>query len=185
MLAVSKIEQPGAINWASIPPFTPTSQDVHLHQIALKSKSKYKASTSSISGLFSHVYQVMSNFRPVDTSSLSKAFEYQSKNFSGIVLRKPANVILRTKVSARSRCVHSLQNHPPASATASCADPAHTPFPISTSLISCFTTPLMQNLFFSHALSLSCVLVARPIFRSLSDHHGPVFVAGRHYRHRR
>lgn len=39
----------------------------------------------------------MSNFRPVDTSMLSRAFDFQSKNFSGVILKKPAAVILRPK----------------------------------------------------------------------------------------
>jgi hypothetical protein len=39
----------------------------------------------------------MSNFRPVDTSMLSRAFDFQSKNFSGVILKKPVAVILRPK----------------------------------------------------------------------------------------
>jgi hypothetical protein len=58
MCAVSKIEQPENINWLGIAPFTPSSRDTQLHKLAMEHKAKYKASTSSITGLFSHIYQV-------------------------------------------------------------------------------------------------------------------------------
>jgi len=65
---VSKIEQPEAINWNSIPPFTPSSKDEHLHMIAKRVKAKFKASTSSISGLLGHIYQVTSLEIPFNPS---------------------------------------------------------------------------------------------------------------------
>ena len=42
-----------------VPAFVPPSFDDTLHALSLKHKVKYKASTSSITGLLSHVYQVL------------------------------------------------------------------------------------------------------------------------------
>ena len=56
-----------------------------------------QASTSSITGLLSHVYQVISNFRPADTSQLSAAFKNESNSFSFSVLKMPVAAILRAK----------------------------------------------------------------------------------------
>jgi len=94
---VRTIVQPKDINWDAIAPFTPPSYDDTLHELAVKHKSKYKASTSSITGLLSHVYQVVSNFRPADTSGLSAAFKGQPNTFSYTVLKKPVEVLLRKK----------------------------------------------------------------------------------------
>jgi hypothetical protein len=46
------------------------------------SATNAQASTSSITGLLSHIYQVISNFRPVDTSGLSAAFKDQPNSFT-------------------------------------------------------------------------------------------------------
>ena len=53
-----RIVQPEHINWEAIPPFTPASQDSVLHELTVTHGARYKASTSSITGLLSHVYQV-------------------------------------------------------------------------------------------------------------------------------
>lgn len=94
---VRTIVQPKDINWEAVAPFTPPSFDDTLHELAVKHKSKYKASTSSITGLLSHVYQVISNYRPADTSGLSAAFKGQPNTFSYTVLKKPVGVLLRKK----------------------------------------------------------------------------------------
>ena len=57
------IVQPKDINWEAIAPFTPPSRDSTLHELTLKHKAKYKASTSSITGLLGHVYLITSNYR--------------------------------------------------------------------------------------------------------------------------
>lgn len=56
---VRTIVQPQDINWEAVPAFVPPSFDDTLHALSLKHKVKYKASTSSITGLLSHVYQVL------------------------------------------------------------------------------------------------------------------------------
>jgi hypothetical protein len=83
-----RIVQPEHINWEAIAPFTPASQDAVLHELAVSHGARYKASTSSITGLLSHVYQARtpppplpgdcrraetSNFRPVETPGLCRA----------------------------------------------------------------------------------------------------------------
>ncbi len=91
---VRTIVQPKDINWEAVAPFTPPSFDDTLHNLAVKHKVKYKASTSSITGLLSHVYQIISNYRPADTSGLSAAFRDQPNSFSYTVPKRPVSVLL-------------------------------------------------------------------------------------------
>eukprot|EP00291_Cryptomonas_curvata_P016222 CAMPEP_0172155286 /NCGR_PEP_ID=MMETSP1050-20130122/2538_1 /TAXON_ID=233186 /ORGANISM="Cryptomonas curvata, Strain CCAP979/52" /LENGTH=718 /DNA_ID=CAMNT_0012824161 /DNA_START=44 /DNA_END=2195 /DNA_ORIENTATION=+ len=92
-----RIVQPERINWEAIPPFTPASRDASLHALAVSHRARYKASTSSITGLLSHCYQVVSNFRPVETRALSKSFKDASSSFTLTQLKKPVVVFLRPR----------------------------------------------------------------------------------------
>mmetsp|Transcript_7465 Transcript_7465/g.11760 ORF Transcript_7465/g.11760 Transcript_7465/m.11760 type:complete len:328 (+) Transcript_7465:107-1090(+) len=77
-----KIEQPHRINWAALTTFVPPSNDPTLHRLTLEQNKKYKASTSSITGLLGSVFQVLSNDRPVDLSSLSEQYQDMSRKYT-------------------------------------------------------------------------------------------------------
>jgi len=91
---LKKIAQPDEINWAGIPPFIPPSQDAKLNKLAAEHGASFQASTSSISGLYSHAYMLLSNWKPVDISKFSSAFRNMPNQFTSTIRLKPAVVHL-------------------------------------------------------------------------------------------
>lgn len=59
-----------------------TSQDETLTSIAKEKKLKYMGSSSSMTGLLSHFHFLLSNWRSINVSMLSKDFPVQSKKFT-------------------------------------------------------------------------------------------------------
>ncbi|KAI0250740.1 mitochondrial protein Pet127-domain-containing protein [Lactifluus subvellereus] len=62
--------------------FLPSSRDQDLYVVAQREGRKYAGSTSSMSGLLSQLYYLISGDKPVDTSNLSKSFRTQPQTFT-------------------------------------------------------------------------------------------------------
>ncbi|KAI6012982.1 mitochondrial protein Pet127-domain-containing protein [Pisolithus marmoratus] len=73
--------------------FVRSSQDNDLHILAKRHNRPFVGSTSSLTGLLSHVYFLVSGDRAVDTSPLSRAFAHESTTFTP-GQRMPTSVIL-------------------------------------------------------------------------------------------
>ncbi|KAG0693199.1 mitochondrial protein Pet127-domain-containing protein [Suillus ampliporus] len=74
--------------------FIRSSQDNDLHTLAKIHSRPYVGSTSSLTGLLSHIYFLMSGGKDIDTSVLSGAFAHEPTNFTP-GQRMPASVVLR------------------------------------------------------------------------------------------
>ncbi|KIK28182.1 hypothetical protein PISMIDRAFT_7693 [Pisolithus microcarpus 441] len=73
--------------------FVRSSQDNDLHILAKQHNRPFVGSTSSLTGLLSHVYFLVSGDRAVDTSPLSRAFAHEVTTFTP-GQRMPTSVIL-------------------------------------------------------------------------------------------
>ncbi|KAI9443275.1 mitochondrial protein Pet127-domain-containing protein [Lactarius indigo] len=65
-----------------LPPFLPSSRDQDLHVIAKREGRKYAGSTSSMSGLLSQLYYLISGDKPINASNLSNGFSTQPQTFT-------------------------------------------------------------------------------------------------------
>ncbi|KAI8644545.1 mitochondrial protein Pet127-domain-containing protein, partial [Parasitella parasitica] len=92
---LENITQPVDFDYDSLQPYITSSQDTTLVDLARKMQKRYIGSTSSVSATLSHFYFVMSNFKPVETSFLSQAFQNEAKFTRGS--RTPASIYLRWK----------------------------------------------------------------------------------------
>ncbi|KAI6125840.1 mitochondrial protein Pet127-domain-containing protein [Pisolithus croceorrhizus] len=73
--------------------FVRSSQDNDLRILAKQHNRPFVGSTSSLTGLLSHVYFLVSGDRAIDTSPLSRAFAYEATTFTP-GQRMPTSVIL-------------------------------------------------------------------------------------------
>ncbi|KAI0086464.1 mitochondrial protein Pet127-domain-containing protein [Irpex rosettiformis] len=62
--------------------FMPSSKDDDLHTLAKRTHSRYTGSTSSLTGMLSQIYLMLSCERPVDLSTLSSAFKKEPSSFT-------------------------------------------------------------------------------------------------------
>ncbi|KAG6335961.1 hypothetical protein ID866_3114 [Astraeus odoratus] len=76
--------------------FVKSSQDNDLHELAKRHDRPFVGSTSSLTGLLSHIYFLVSGDREVDTSPLSRAFAHEPATFTP-GQRMPTSVILNYK----------------------------------------------------------------------------------------
>ncbi|KIM52747.1 hypothetical protein SCLCIDRAFT_18103 [Scleroderma citrinum Foug A] len=76
--------------------FVKSSQDCDLHTLAKKYNRSFTGSTSSLTGLLSHIYFLVSGDREIDLSPLSRAFVHEATTFTP-GQRMPASVILNYK----------------------------------------------------------------------------------------
>ncbi|KAF8431466.1 mitochondrial protein Pet127-domain-containing protein [Boletus edulis BED1] len=76
--------------------FVKSSMDNDLWKVAKQYKRPFAGSTSSLTGLLSHCYFLISGDKEVDTSSLSRAFLHQPTNFTP-GQRMPTSVVLNYK----------------------------------------------------------------------------------------
>ncbi|CAO3600896.1 unnamed protein product [Absidia cylindrospora] len=93
---LENITQPEDFDYEAIQPYITSSKDKNLMQMAKDQKAQYVGSTSSLSGILSHLYFKISNYRPVDISFLSRGFTNQSKNYTR-GCRVPKTILLRWK----------------------------------------------------------------------------------------
>ncbi|KAL4075130.1 mitochondrial protein Pet127-domain-containing protein [Scleroderma yunnanense] len=76
--------------------FIKSSQDTDLHNLAKQYNRPFVGSTSSLTGLLSHIYFLLSGDREIDVSPLSRAFAHESTTFTP-GQRMPTSVILNYK----------------------------------------------------------------------------------------
>ncbi|KIK93091.1 hypothetical protein PAXRUDRAFT_534427 [Paxillus rubicundulus Ve08.2h10] len=76
--------------------FVRSSEDADLHTLAKRHKRPFAGSTSSLTGILSHVYFLISGDRDVDTTTLSRAFALEPTSFTP-GQRMPTSVILNYK----------------------------------------------------------------------------------------
>ncbi|EAU86245.2 hypothetical protein CC1G_03456 [Coprinopsis cinerea okayama7 len=93
---LEKIPKVSEFDYDRIPGFVPSSRDNDLRSLALREKKRFCGSTSSLSGILSQCYFLISETKEVDTSCLSQAFRNQPKTFSP-GQRWPASIILNYK----------------------------------------------------------------------------------------
>lgn len=83
-------------DYNALPPYQPPSTDKELIQIAKLHKSRYCGSTSSMTGLLSHCYFLLSNWRDPGGYGFSESYKGMSTTFSeGSKL--PASIVLHHK----------------------------------------------------------------------------------------
>ncbi|CAG8586828.1 7084_t:CDS:10, partial [Paraglomus occultum] len=75
-------------------PYILPSKDKNLQDLARKYSSKYCGSTSSMTGVLSHVYFLISSWKPVDISTLSLAFAKESASYTSTA-KSPTTIFLR------------------------------------------------------------------------------------------
>ena len=80
----------------SLTGFLTSSEDITLQNLAKESGKKYVGSTSSMTSVLSHFHFLLSNFRPLNLSRISRAFPEPSTTFTQFT-RIPASIYLRYK----------------------------------------------------------------------------------------
>lgn len=76
------IMQPDDFDYSALPPYIRPSSHSPLQQLARKHGKKYIGSTSSMSGFMSHLYFLISGWKPVNTFQLSAVFRDQPRTFT-------------------------------------------------------------------------------------------------------
>ena len=76
--------------------FVASSEDDTLAAIARRQGSKYVGSTSSMTSVLNHFHYLLSQWRELNLSMLSKGFEEKTKSFT-LLSRGPAAIMLRWK----------------------------------------------------------------------------------------
>ncbi|KAJ7784643.1 mitochondrial protein Pet127-domain-containing protein [Mycena metata] len=79
-----------------LPGFIKSSRDKDLRTLATRENRKFAGSTSSLTGMLGHCYFLLSEHKPVDTSSLSQHFQGEDKNFTP-GQRMPTSVLFNYK----------------------------------------------------------------------------------------
>jgi len=88
------IRQPAEIAWENIPPYVPASRDDALREVARLEGASYLASTSSITGVLTALYHLVSSFRGTTLEGLSEFFQRQPRHFTRHA-HKPVSVLLQ------------------------------------------------------------------------------------------
>ncbi|OQE19200.1 hypothetical protein PENFLA_c019G10460 [Penicillium flavigenum] len=83
-------------DFGTLKPYITSSQDVTACQMTKKNGKKYYGSSSSMTSVLAHFHYLLSDWRPVDTSRISRGFEDPSRSFTRI-LRAPAAMFLHYK----------------------------------------------------------------------------------------
>jgi hypothetical protein len=83
-------------NYSALNQYVTSSADDKLRGLARSHEKSYVGSSSSMTSALSHFHYLISAFRPLNTSMLSKGFEPESRQPSAI-LRAPAAVFMRLK----------------------------------------------------------------------------------------
>ncbi|KAF9527551.1 mitochondrial protein Pet127-domain-containing protein [Crepidotus variabilis] len=92
--------------------FVKSSRDEELRALAKREGKKYAGSTSSLSGMLSHIYFLLSEFKEVDYSVLSQHFKNQPSTFTS-GQRTPATVLLNYKDGVYAIDSHSAEYDDP------------------------------------------------------------------------
>ncbi|KAJ1660755.1 hypothetical protein IWQ61_000368 [Dispira simplex] len=91
---LQKVPPPDEFDYDKLRPFIKSSQDDKLKRLARKHKCTFVGSTSSMTHILSHVYFLISLWRPVDISRLSQKFAHMYTSYTR-GMRVPASAYLR------------------------------------------------------------------------------------------
>lgn len=97
-------------DFTKIPQYVPSGQDHRLSSIAKDRGKKYVGSTSSLTGILSHLHRTLSHERKPHIMSLSKLFPGKTKSFTYTQL-KPVSVFLRYNDKTGVHSVDSDQSN--------------------------------------------------------------------------
>ncbi|KAJ0414520.1 mitochondrial protein Pet127-domain-containing protein [Aspergillus carlsbadensis] len=81
-------------DFAALKDYITSSSDSTLRDIAIQHKRKYIGSTSSMTSVLSHFHYLLSAWRPINTSAVSRGFTPAALNYTQ-VMRAPAAIFLR------------------------------------------------------------------------------------------
>ncbi|KAL2815911.1 mitochondrial protein Pet127-domain-containing protein [Aspergillus granulosus] len=81
-------------DFAALKDYITSSNDNTLRDVAIKHKRKYIGSTSSMTSVLSHFHYLLSAWRPINTSAVSRGFTETAANYT-LVTRAPAAIFLR------------------------------------------------------------------------------------------
>ncbi|KAI0146337.1 mitochondrial protein Pet127-domain-containing protein [Xylariaceae sp. FL1272] len=93
---LSKIMPISEFDFNALKQYVTSSKDTNLISIAKENKKKYTGSTSSMTSMLSHFHYILSAFRPLNYSMLSRRFNPESDRFTHI-MRAPAATFLHWK----------------------------------------------------------------------------------------
>ncbi|KAK4127921.1 Pet127-domain-containing protein, partial [Parathielavia appendiculata] len=83
-------------DFKAIKQYVTSSKDTTLIQTAAEHKKKYTGSTSSMTSTLAHFHYLLSSWRPINPSMMSRGFEIESYNFTRI-MRAPSATFLHWK----------------------------------------------------------------------------------------
>ncbi|CAG7996413.1 unnamed protein product [Penicillium nalgiovense] len=83
-------------DFGTLKPYITSSQDVTACQMTQKNGKKYYGSSSSMTSVLAHFHYLLSDWRPVDTSRITRGFDDPTRSFTRI-LRAPAAMFLHYK----------------------------------------------------------------------------------------
>jgi hypothetical protein len=81
-------------DYSALPPYRTSSKDPELAELVLKLSKKYSGSTSSMTGLLSHIYFLLSAWKQPDLSGYSSGFAALPKSYS-YGAKLPASIVLQ------------------------------------------------------------------------------------------
>ncbi|KAI2623222.1 Pet127-domain-containing protein [Hypoxylon sp. NC1633] len=93
---LSKIMPIQEFDFNALKQYVTSSKDMNLIRIAKEHKKKYTGSTSSMTSMLAHFHYLLSSWREINTSMLSRAFQPDSVRFTRI-MTGPAAVFLHWK----------------------------------------------------------------------------------------
>lgn len=93
---LQKIMPVAEFDFSALKEYITSSRDEPLKKIASKYGKRYVGSTSSMTGVLAHFHFLLSQWRPIDPSMLSKAFPARLTSFTEIQ-RTPSAIFLRWK----------------------------------------------------------------------------------------
>ncbi|RMZ90745.1 hypothetical protein DV736_g2021, partial [Chaetothyriales sp. CBS 134916] len=91
---LEKIMPVTEFNFEALNKYVTSSQDTALRDLALQRQKRYIGSSSSMTGTLAHFHFLLSAWRPLDVSNLSRAFKVESDNFTRFQ-RAPTAAFLR------------------------------------------------------------------------------------------
>ncbi|KGO70672.1 Mitochondrial protein Pet127 [Penicillium italicum] len=83
-------------DFSTLKPYITSSEDVTACKMTKKNEKKYYGSSSSMTSTLAHFHYLLSAWRPVDTSKLTRGFEDPLRTFTRL-LRAPTAMFLRYK----------------------------------------------------------------------------------------
>ena len=93
---LQKIMPVAEFDFNALKEYITSSKDESLKKIAKQHQKRYVGSTSSMTSMLSHFHFLLSQWRPIDTSMMSKSFPARLESFTEL-LRTPSAIFLRWK----------------------------------------------------------------------------------------